>query len=179
MSQRSSGYPRQANECYETPAWVPRILAGGYLRGRCTHLWEPANGPNSKLATALRAEGFDVLATSDDFLAKRALPDAHIEAITSNPPYGSSGRLAHCFIAHALNLAPIVAMLLRVDFDSGKTRSSLFGQCPHFVGKIVLTDRIAWFDRAGAAPSDNHAWFLWDRQHRGLPTIRYARRACQ
>jgi hypothetical protein len=178
MSQRVSGYPRQPDETYETPRWVSQVAAAR-LRGRCAYLWDPANGPGSKLAQALRAEGFHVVGTNDDFLLKDSLPDPRIEGIITNPPYGPNGRLARAFIAHALNLAPIVAMLLRVDFDSGKTRASLFGNCASFVGKIVLTDRITWFDRAGAAPSDNHAWFLWDRQHRGPPTIRYARRPCQ
>jgi hypothetical protein len=178
MSQRVSNYPRRADECYETPAWVSQAAAP-YLRGLCVHLWDPANGPGSKLANALRAEGFRVIATNDDFLQKSALPDAHIEAIITNPPYGTSGRLACAFIQHALTLVPVVAMLLRVDFDSGKTRTPLFGGCAAFAGKIVLLDRIAWFEREGAAPSDNHAWFIWDkRRHQRLPTISYARRPC-
>lgn len=176
MSQRNSGYTRQTNETYETPAWVSRVLVDSYLRGLCTQLWDPANGPNSKLAHALRGEGFCVTATNSDFLAIRALPDSRIEAIVTNPPYGFGGRTAHHFIAHALNLAPIVATLLKVDFDSGKTRSSLFGNCPHFAGKIVLLDRIVWFEPAIAEPSENHAWYLWHRGHRGPPTIHYARR---
>jgi hypothetical protein len=178
MSQRVSDYPRQANECYETPAWVSRVVAA-YLRGRCAHLWDPANGPGSKLANALRKEGFYVIASNDDFLLKRALPDTRIEAIITNPPYGPGGRLACEFIQHALTFVPIVAMLLRVDFDSGKTRTTLFGECAAFAGKIILLDRIVWFEREPAAPSDNHAWFIWDeRRRKGPPTISYARRPC-
>jgi hypothetical protein len=175
MAQRVSGYERQANETYETPAWCARVVADHYLHGRCTHLWEPANGPNSKLARALQAEGFNVLVTNTNFLTMRELPDPRIEAVTTNPPYGH-GRLAHQFISHALNLAPIVAMLLTADFDSGKTRTSLFRVCKLFVGKIVLLDRVVWFERPGADPSTNHAWFIWHRGHVGEPTIRYARR---
>jgi hypothetical protein len=176
MAQRISGYARQANETYETPAWCAQIVADGYLRGHCKHVWDPADGPSSRLAVALQAQGFTVTATADNFLAKRAPPDPSIEASVMNPPYGWNGRLAHRFIAHALNLTPIVAALLKIDFDSGKTRSPLFADCPHFVGKIVLLDRITWFEPAIASPSENHAWFLWHRQHQGPPTIRYARR---
>ena len=127
---------------------------------------------------ALRAEGFSVTATNNDFLQQRALPDTHIDAIATSPPYGSSGRLARAFIDHALTLVPVVAMLLRIDFNSGKTRAHLFGECAAFVGKIVLLDRIVFFEPAIAQPSDNHAWFLWDkRRRRGPPTISYARQS--
>jgi hypothetical protein len=176
MSQRFSGYPRQADECYETLAWVSQVAAA-YLCGRCAHLWDPVNGPGSKLAQALRAEGFHVVGTNDDFLLKGSLPDPHIEGIITNPAYGPNGRLACAFIAHALELAPTVAMLLRVDFDSGKTRTPLFRDCASFARKIVLLDRIVWFERPGAAgPSDNHSWYLWDKRHSGPPMLCYARR---
>jgi hypothetical protein len=101
-----------------------------------------------------------------------------IDGICTNPPYGVSGRLACQFIAHALELVPVVAMLLRVDFDSGKTRTNLFRDCKTFDRKIVLLDRIVWFERKGAqGPSDNHCWLIWNVRHRGPPTIGYAGKA--
>jgi len=54
--------------------------------------------------------------------------------------------------------------LLPCDFDSAKTRARYFGDCPHFVGKIVLRRRVVWFERNDgkrAAPRENSAWFLW------------------
>jgi hypothetical protein len=85
-------------------------------------------------------------------------------------PFGTRGRLVCAFIEHALQLMPIVAMLLKVDCDSGKTRAYL--DCPAFAGKIILLNCIVRFERPGAKrPSDN----LWDRQHQDPPTIRYAR----
>ena len=65
------------------------------------------------------------------------------------------------------------AMLLRADFDSAKTRRSLFAECPLFARKLVLTRRIRWFEDFVGSPSYNHAWFVWRRDHRGLPTIGY------
>lgn len=176
MSQRHSGYERQANEHYATPAWVVQIAAR-WLRDRCSHIWAPADTRDSELVCALRGEGFHVTATSDDFFTHNSLPDQRIEAICTNPPFGLGGRLACAFIAHAIELAPIVVMLARIDFDSGKTRTNLFGECKSFAGKIVLLDRIVWFVREGApGPSENHAWYLWDRQHQGPPIINYARK---
>jgi hypothetical protein len=176
VSQRRSQYPRQPDEVYETPAWVTRVTAP-YLRRHCRHIWEPANGPASRMAQILREEGFHVVATNDDFLAKTALPHDRVDAVVTNPPYGTGGRLACQFIEHALELVPVVAMLLRVDFDSGKTRTGLFRDCAAFARKVVLLDRIVWFEREGAkGPSENHCWMIWNRHHLGPPTISYARR---
>jgi hypothetical protein len=177
MSQRASGYERRPNEDYQTPQWLAATIAG-YLRRRALWVWEPASG-NSAFAKALADAGFKVFATADDFFQYAAPPHERIDAIATNPPYGDDrrGLLACAFIRHALRLeVRIVAMLLRVDFDSGKTRADLFRDNPTFAGKIVLLDRIKWFEgRSG--PSDNHAWFVWDRDHRGPPLIHYAARA--
>jgi hypothetical protein len=114
----------------------------------------------------------------NDFLARVSLPHNDVDCICTNPPYGKGGRLAYKLIAHALELASTVAMLLRVDFDSGKTRADLFRDCKHYAHKIVLLDRIVWFEREDASnPSDNHAWFIWehgDRPRPGEATIYYA-----
>jgi hypothetical protein len=180
MPQRASGYARRPNEDYPTPAWVTATVAdiAGYLRARALHVWEPAAGAGA-LAKALTAVGFSVVATADDFLKRTEPPHDRVDAIVTNPPYGEDRRsdLACAFIRHALVLdVRIVAMLLRVDFDSGKTRVDIFRDCPRFAGKITLLDRIKWFE-GPSAPSDNHAWFIWDRQHRGRPWIEYAERA--
>jgi hypothetical protein len=130
------------------------------------------------LAQALRREGFKVVATNDDFLSRDCLPHPRVDGIVTNPPYGPSGRVACKFIEHAIALAPFVALLLRVDFDSGKTRPPLFRDCRAFAQKVVLLDRIMWFaGRSG--PSDNHAWFIWNARHRGEPTIHYANRTAE
>jgi hypothetical protein len=178
MSQRNSEYARRADEDYATPAWVGHAVATPLLLINVRSVWEPAAGAG-KLANALRLEGFRVAATKDDFL-KRAEPPGgeDIDAIITNPPYGEDHRsdLACAFIRHALSMpVDVVAMLLRVDFDSAKTRVDLFRDNRRFAGKIVLLDRIVWFERPGAAPSENHAWFLWDNQQRRRhPWTRYA-----
>ena len=98
-------------------------------------------------------------------------------AIITNPPY----ELATEFCEHALRLTEadqgLVAMLLRTDFDHAKSRTHLFRDCPAFAKKVVLMKRIAWFVEANgkpkASPSFNHAWYIWDWQHEGPPTIGY------
>ena len=63
-------------------------------------------------------------------------------------------------------------MLLRNDFDSAITRQHLFRNEPRFAFKLVLLNRIKWFD-GPSSPSDNHAWFCWLQDNEDLPTIRY------
>jgi len=126
----------------------------------------------------LRAEGFRVTGTADNFLAKITVPRG-VDTIVTNPPFVTGGRLAARFIEHAIGLAPIVAMLLRIDFDSGRTHTHLFRDNSHFAQKIVFLHRIVWFEREGAPeqPSENHRWMVWDLRHRGPPTIAYASNA--
>jgi hypothetical protein len=171
MSQRASGYERQERDTYETPEWVTQILIP-HIRWPF-YVWEPAAG-SGKMVRALVACGYIVeasdIADGRDFLESPLL--FPVDAIITNPPF----ELATAFIEHALELmrpSGAVAMLLRTDFDHAKTRAHLFAGCPAFAKKVVLTKRIVWFERKGAAPSFNHAWYIWDWRHEGPPTVAY------
>jgi hypothetical protein len=176
MSQRPSGYRRQPDEAYETPAWVvAALLSQFHTPIRCA--WDPCDRHSGRLVAALRAQGVDAIGTAEDFLTVTA-PPPEISDIITNPPYGEAkrGELAVRFIEHALKLpVPRVALLLRNDFDSAFSRQHLFRWCPEFAGKVTLLNRIRWFE-GPSAPSDNHAWFCFDRAHLGPPVIRYAAR---
>ncbi len=167
MSQRDSGYERKERDLYETPEWVTRALLP-HIREDVHRIWEPATG-NSKMANVFK-EDFDVIetdiATGVDFLTCSA---RDVDAIITNPPY----EFAQSFIQRALGQAPLVAMLLRTDFDHAKTRAHLFAEHRFFAKKVVLTKRIKWFEDSAGSPSFNHAWFIWDYQHKGPPTLAY------
>ncbi len=171
MSQRNSGYDRISQDEYFTPQWVTLALVPHLpVKGR---VYEPACG-SGMMASALIHGGYLVcvsdISTGTDFLE---VPHTDAVAIVTNPPFG----LAEKFIVHALDLMKpqcgMVAMLLRTDYDHAKTRKYLFAEHPAFAKKLVLTKRIVWFERPGAAPSFNHAWFVWDWQHVGPPTLAY------
>lgn len=184
MAQRASGYERKERDLYETPEWVTDALClnGGDSRALA---WEPAAG-TGKMSRALERNGFCVIASDiepppgnadierADFLAAHVAP-ADVVAIITNPPYA----LAESFVRHALDLMRprrgIVAMLLRVDWDSAKTRRDLFADHPAFAMKLTLLDRIQWFEGGGSSPSENHAWFAWNWQAAGNPpALRWA-----
>ena len=177
MSRVTRDYPRQADEEYNTPPWVGGVIAVWLKVRGVRSVWEPAPG-RGQLGRAMAACGLRVFETGSDFLDTGTRWPSDREAVVTNPPYGKRGELAEQFIRHAvLGLrAPIAAFLLRVDYDSAKTRRDIFGDCPYFAGKIVLLDRIVWFEREGGkSPSENHAWFIWDRgpSHFRQPWIAY------
>jgi hypothetical protein len=173
MSQRNGGYQRKCNDAYQTPPWVTQTLCNHLPCSRIHTIWEPAQGCGF-MVKELRAYGFDVigtdLATGTNFL-DQARTDC--QAIITNPPFG----LAEEFIKHSLDMmAPcrgIVAMLARIDYDSAATRRYLFADHRAFAKKLVLTKRIVWFEKKGAAPSFNHCWLIWDWRHIGPPSIAY------
>jgi hypothetical protein len=171
MSQCRSEYARRLADDFPSPVWSSQVVIP-FLSPRATRGWDSAMGAGG-MVQALNQGGFPTIGTNEDFLKKTALPDPTVNTIITNPPYGKSGRLAVEFIEHALDLVPIVAMLLKVDFDSGRTRQHLFRNCSAFALTLTLLDRIEWFP-GNFKSSTNHAWFVWDQQHRGPPVIAYA-----
>ncbi|MCK1585454.1 hypothetical protein IVB03_39360 [Bradyrhizobium sp. 168] len=176
MSQRDSGYERKERDLYETPAWVTHALFP-HLPWQPEVIWEPAAG-SGKMARAIIDASPKVVTviesdieTGGDFLSEFLVQEG-VEAIITNPPYA----LAQEFIKSALDRMEghgIIAMLLRTDFDHAKTRADLFAEHPAFAKKVVLTKRIKWFEDSKGSPSFNHAWFIWDHQHQGAPTLAY------
>jgi hypothetical protein len=165
---------RQPDDRYETPDHVTQTIVS-YLRTRTLHLLEPAIAPADRMGKMLRKVGFRVTSMSGDFLQCRAVPNDRINCIVTNPPYGDRGKLGCEFIRHALALEGVrhVVLLLPVDFDSAITRTGLFRDCRAFAHKIILLGRIKWFP-GPKSPSTNHAWYCWDRAHRGPASIGYA-----
>jgi hypothetical protein len=181
MVQRISDYERQPRDLYETPEWVTRAL----LRSRLVPFyklqwWEPACA-SGKIAKEVNAVFASDLVTSYgatmDFLSstEKNIPYV-VNAIITNPPFN---KMAEKFIRHGLRFMEhgrivFMAMLLPIDFDSGKTRRDMFGDCVYFAGKGVLTSRIVFIDKPGASPTTNHAWYTWssDKEFE-YPIIQY------
>lgn len=175
MAQRKSGRKRIKHDAYQTPAWATDAIIPYLDIPKRWRVLEPAAG-EGKMVRALRRHGFKVdgsdIQRGKDFLDKDKV--IRVKAIVTNPPYN----LARKFIERALECTEeecgVVAMLLKVDFDSGDTRRHLFNDHPAFKCKVVLTKRIQWFEGSDGAPSENHAWFIWDWRNGDEPTIKYA-----
>ena len=189
-----SGRDRIEGDFYYTEPWATQELLKVFTPDLVT--WECASGEgdlSEELQKRHRVISTDLhhyyayehKATSDvDFLKTPELPihSPTVKTIITNPPYGPGGHLARKFCEHALALTkPVkgsVAMLMKVDFDSGSSRQHIFKDCPAFAGKLVLLDRLQLVKGPMTAqPMYNHAWYLWDWNREPWPsTIRYSGR---
>jgi tRNA G10 N-methylase Trm11 len=138
VGKHEVGFTRIERDFYPTPSWVIEALAEHVdLAGMC--IWECACG-DGRMAEALRATGASVYASDIedrgyaefsavlDFVAGQIPKTEHFDAIITNPPFGSRGKLAEQFIRTGLRRitdCPFMALLLPVDFDSAKTRMPL------------------------------------------------------
>jgi hypothetical protein len=172
-------FAERGPDLYETPAVaVEALLRVEQLPCR---LWEPACGPGA-IVRVLRAAGHEVIGGDlidygdpthfygRDFLMERKVPEG-CEAIVTNPPF----KLAEEFVAHALQLCPRVAMLLRLAFLESERRCEILEGCGlarvHvFRKRLPMMHRAEW-----QGPKVNSgmafAWFCWDRNHTGPTTI--------
>jgi hypothetical protein len=180
MTIRGANYIRRKLDDYATPSEVLDTLFE-HVRFRGPIL-DPACGRLLRVVHAAERHGY--AAGGDDIIHGHNFLDMQNISghdIVTNPPYGDRrGSLALDFIVHALVLTKEhrkrVAMLLPIDFDSGKTRQLVF-QHRAFALKLVLLDRVRWFN--GQAGSTNHAWYIWNWMNKGPPVIRYARTATE
>jgi len=170
-------------DLYETPAVATEALLR--VENHPRRICEPAAGRGA-IVNVLRAAGHEVLASDiadygdpthfpgRDFLAEAKLPE-RCGCILTNPPY----RIVEQFVAHALELCPLVVMLLRLAFfeaGSGKQqkhqlrRHVLDGIPPArihvFRRRLPMMHRDQWDGRksnSGMAFS----WWVWDRNYAG------------
>jgi hypothetical protein len=165
-------------DLYETPTVAVEALLRVEKLPRL--IWEPACGPGA-IVRILRDAGRQVIATdlndwgcpdsksSIDFLMQCSAPDG-IEAIVTNPPY----KLADQFVAHALELPPLVVMLLRLAFLESERRTPIleFGRLARvhlFRRRLPMMHRVGWTGPK-ASSSIPFAWFCWEWGHAG-PTM--------
>ncbi len=191
----SSGYERNRLDRYWTHPWMTDELfkVRAISRGMIGPVWECAAG-RGDMSRAIVANGQDVYSTDIDmsefdttigpghersFLDESGLPtvnDIPCRSIITNPPYNEPWRgISNDFIRHGLSFfnvgAVFMAMLMRSEYKSGKTRRDMFGECPHYFGELVLTTRPRW-DYGDpdapetAAPRHNFSWFVWRKNHR-------------
>ena len=180
-----SGYEREGQDFYATPAWVTEaLLKHVRLRGP---VWEPCCGDGA-MARVLAGHGHAVISTDIadrgfgeagvDFLQCRTVPGG-CRSIVTNPPYGDSGShegqsrsplAMRKFLSHALMLTEQaqgqLALLVRLQWIAGRLVAETMSAAP-FSAVIVLTRRIRWFDMAEKTnhAQHHHAWVVFDHAH--------------
>jgi len=165
MSRVDSNYERKPQDAYQTPGWALECVLQHASWAR--KIWEPACGDGNLVRVLVDSGLFaEVYATDikdgEDFFSFR--DSRGCDGIVTNPPYTDSA----VFIQHAIDLmmpvSGFVMMLLPNDYACAKSRKHLFAESQTFAKKIELTQRIVWFERDDnkrAAPSENHAWYVW------------------
>jgi hypothetical protein len=168
----------RADDLYETPD----VATWALLRHeRIPHrVWEPACGPGA-IVRVLRQAGHHVTATDlvdwgcpdstsrIDFLLERRAPEG-VESICTNPPFKN----APAFVAHALDLVPHVAMLLRLGFLESESRRAILdggrlARVHVFRNRLPMMHRHGW-NGPRTSSAIAFAWFVFDRNHRWEPT---------
>jgi hypothetical protein len=167
---------RERDDFYPTPPRATRaLLAAESFEG---NIWEPACGDGA-MSRVLEAAGFDVMSTDlidrgygisgrDFLLDWQTMADN----IITNPPF----KHAQQFVEHALRRSRRkVAMLARLAWLEGKERGRLFKRTPIarvlvFSGRLhMMRGRPENVECAGGMLA--FAWFVWDHEHKGPPTL--------
>lgn len=164
------------DDLYETPAVAVEALLRVENIPSC--VWEPACGPG-QIVRVLRASGRTVYATDLvdyaspdqdnsgwDFLFEKQMPIG-AEAIVTNPPFKN----AEAFVAKALELSPIVVMLLRLAFLESERRRGILdngklARVHVFRKRLPMMHRAEWEGRK-ADSGMAFGWFVWDTSHKG------------
>jgi hypothetical protein len=154
VASKAHSLADRGNDFYPTPIEAVRGFLSAERQYLPKRLWEPACGDGA-IVLPLRAAGYEVRASG----------------IVTNPPF----KLARAFADRALDLAPYVAMLLRVSFLEGAARRPWFKAGPlarvHISSRrLPMMHRHEW-DGPKSTSAIAFAWFVWDRNHEGPPTI--------
>jgi hypothetical protein len=157
--ERSHPARRHPHGFYATPeeATVALVEAlDGYLDDE---IHEPACGDGA-MARVLSRRGHRVIATDLiergygasglDFFAGPPLAPI----VITNPPFDLAAR----FIAHAVQGARLVAMLLKADYWHAAKRIPLYEAFPPRQ-ELILTWRLDW--TGGGSPTMNCTWWVW------------------
>ena len=163
-------------DLYETPSVAVEALLRVEQLPHC--IWEPAAGKGA-IVRVLRNHGHAVIASDiydygglhfvGDFLTQERTP-VGCECILTNPPF----QWVEPFVARALELSPLVVMLLRLAFLESERRCNILegrglARVHVFRKRLPMMHRDQWAGRK-ANSGMAFGWFIWDRAHIG-PTV--------
>lgn len=166
---------RAENDFYVEPEWAVEALINSVRFDGV--IWDPACGTGT-IPNVFRRHGTEVWASDIvnrwceySFICDFLSANVSVPNIVSNPPYN----LAQRFVERALSLADKkVAMLLRLAFLEGRKRKKFFETTPLsrvlvFAPRVSMPPGGRGIRAAGGMVA--FAWFVWDHEHRGPPTI--------
>lgn len=171
---------------YETPEWATRLalqhmISDGVLT-LDEDILEPCAGAGA-ISNVLKEMGFSSIKESDiqtaDYIVGQqgvdvfALPNAACDTIITNPPYKAMCKedMLGCFLRVAKSK---VILLLNIFFLSSRSRKEML-ECSHLKHIYIHSDRVTMYPYGEPKPTNGgtkmFAWFLWDKEYNGAPTI--------
>lgn len=173
-------WARKPADLYPTPldctySLIPHIAD---LLPSDARVWEPACA-DGQMVQPLREYGYDVVGTDlrpdvkggrggIDFLGTKCnLHYEDFDAVITNPPF----TCAEEFIRRALEVAPVVVMLLKAQYWNVAKRKKLFRETKP-IRELNLTWRPAFLEaERGKNPLMDCMWVVWQRGHTGPCTV--------
>jgi hypothetical protein len=164
-------YPTPPDCTYSLIPHVEEFLPAGSV------ILEPACA-DGQMSRALEEFGYEVISTDlrpdvaygtggIDFLAEDYEIPEGIDAVWTNPPFNA----AALFIQRALEVAPVVVMLLKAQYWNTTNRKKLFRETKPW-RIFSLTWRPAFLEaERGKSPLMDCIWVVWRRGHDDLPTM--------
>lgn len=171
---------------YETPKWatekaVEAMLTDGVLN-KYEQIYEPCAGAGA-ITDILNVYGFENIKASDiqtaDYIKGHKgvdvydIEDDACEVVFTNPPYNlmTKGNMPAEFQRIATNK---VILLLNIFYLSSKERKQML-ENSHLRHVYIHSDRVTMFPYGQEKPKNGgtkmYAWFVWDKDYRGKPTI--------
>lgn len=164
-------YPTPPDCIYSLIPHLEGILPAG------SRILEPACA-DGQLSKALEEFGYIVDSTDlrpdvkygtggIDFLAEDYEAPGEYDCVWTNPPFAAADR----FIRRALELAPVVVMLLKAQYWNTANRKMLFRETKPW-REFKLTWRPAFLEEErGKSPLMDCIWVVWVRGHDDLPKV--------
>lgn len=178
MSAKNRGPKRGgAADYYPTPAWVTHALLdnvalpggrwlepcagdGAIIRAvnerRTLHGWDAVDvGIDGGDAGGARVDNW---LCGVDFTAVHPRELGPLDLVITNPPYS----IAADIIRHAFQFAPVVVMLLRLNFlGSSRKRLDLLPSESHGMPDVYVLSKRPSFTGDGRTDASEYAWFVW------------------
>jgi hypothetical protein len=167
---------RPDTDFYSTPEWATKTLLD--KEDFAEWILEPACGEGAMakpLSERYKVFAFDkyTVLPGQDFLTYNRTDDDPLWDVVTNPPF----KYAEDFLLHALDMTKPysgkVALLLKLQFLEGQRRSKILKNSPLKV-VYVFSKRLS-FSRNNEKMANGgmmaFAWYVWDWNYLGLPTI--------
>ncbi len=171
---------------YETPQWASRKILDALLMdgeiSKYDSVLEPCCGAGA-ISQVLFEYGFENIMQSDisceSYISGKKgvdivdIDDAVADFVITNPPYGAMTK--EDMLADLLRISKRkCCLLLNIYFLSSTKRKAML-ENSHLKTVYIHSDRVTMYPYGEDKPTNGgtkmYAWFLWDKEYNGKPTI--------